>query len=67
MTPPADGALVLTIDIGSSSARAMLFDTQSRPAGLLEARRTYSMRTTPDGGVEGDPESLLALVVEILD
>src|SRR5579859_7267508 len=67
MTPPADGALVLTIDIGSSSARAMLFDTQSRPAGLLEARRTYSMRTTPDGGVEGDPESLLALVVEIID
>src|SRR5436190_15182053 len=67
MTPPADGGLVLTLDIGTSSARAMLFDTDARPVDGLVARRTYSMRTTPDGGVEGDPETLLALVGEILD
>jgi len=67
MTPPADGPLVLTIDIGTSSARAMLFDTRSRPAGDLEARRSYSMKTTPDGGVEGDPETLLGLVGEVVD
>jgi gluconokinase len=67
MTLPADGPLVLTIDIGTSSARAMLFDTQSRPAGTLEARRSYAMRTTPEGGVEGDPETLFGLVGEIID
>jgi gluconokinase len=67
MTPPADGGLVLTLDIGTSSARAMLFDAQARAVPELEARRTYSMRTTPDGGVEGDPETLLGQVGEILD
>ncbi|HVR82835.1 MAG TPA: gluconokinase [Planctomycetota bacterium] len=67
MTPPVEGPLVLTIDIGTSSARAMLFDAQSRPAGDVEARRAYSMRTTPDGGVEADPEALLRLVGEIID
>lgn len=67
MTPPADGGLVLTLDIGTSSARALLFDAAARPVGDLEARRTYAMRTTPDGGVEGDPETLLSQVGEVLD
>src|SRR5579864_1322900 len=67
MTPSADGFFVLTLDIGTSSARAMLFDSQARPVDDLEARRTYSMRTTLDGGVEGDPETLFGLVGEIID
>jgi gluconokinase len=67
MTPSADGLFVLTLDIGTSSARAMLFDSQSRPVGDFEARRTYSMRTTLDGGVEGDPETLFGLVGEVID
>lgn len=67
MTPPADGPLVLTLDIGTSSARAMLFDAGARPVAGIESRRPYSMRTTPDGGVEGDPETLFGLVGEALD
>jgi len=67
MTPSADGPLVLTLDVGTSSARAMVFDAAARPVAGLEARRTYSLRTTPDGGVEGDPDTLLARTGEILD
>src|SRR5882672_3541812 len=67
MTPHADGALVLTLDIGTSSARAMLFDSSARAVDGIVGRRTYSMRTTPDGGVEGDPAQLLGLVVETVD
>jgi len=67
MTPTAESPLVLTLDVGTSSARAMLFDRNARPVQGLEARRTYAMSTTPDGGVEGDPETLLRLVAEALD
>jgi len=67
MTPTADAPLLLTLDVGTSSARAMLFDREALPVEGLEARRTYSMTTTPDGGVEGDPEMLLRLVAETVD
>ncbi|MBV8878793.1 MAG: gluconokinase [Planctomycetaceae bacterium] len=67
MTPPAEDPLVLTIDIGSSSARALVYDRAARAVPDLEARRTYAMRTTPDGGVDADPESLLSLVGEVVD
>jgi gluconokinase len=67
MTPPADGDFVLTLDVGTSSARAVLYDAGARAVDDVEARRVYSMRTTPDGGVEGDPEALLALVAETVD
>jgi len=67
MTRAAEGPLVLTIDIGSSSARALLFDAAARAVDGFEARRPYSMRTTPDGGVDCDPDFLLGLVVEAVD
>jgi len=67
MTRTADGALVLTLDIGSSSVRALLFDAGARPVDGFEARRPHAMRTTPDGGVECDPEFLLGLVVDAVD
>src|SRR5258706_16064308 len=65
--PPADGPLVLTLDIGTSSARAMLFGTDARPLDVLEARRTYAVRTTPDGGAELDAAVLLRHVEESID
>lgn len=67
MTPPADGPLVLTLDIGTSSARALLFDARARPLAGLEARRTHSVTTTPDGGAELDPEFLVRQVEETVD
>src|SRR6185436_7021140 len=67
MTPPADGPLVLTLDIGTSSVRALLFDARARHVDGLEARRTHSVATTPDGGAELDPAFLLRQVEETLD
>jgi len=65
MTPTAD--LVLTLDIGTSSVRALLFDGGARVVDGLEARRTHAVRTTPDGGAELDGPVLLREVEEVLD
>jgi gluconokinase len=67
MTPSAEPPLVLTLDIGTSSARALLFDRNARPVEGLEARRTHSVKTTPDGGAELDAGSLLLQVEEMID
>jgi len=65
MTPTAD--LVLTLDIGTSSVRALLFDATARVVEGLEARRTHAVRTTPDGGAELDATVLLREVEEAID
>src|SRR5678809_757256 len=65
MTPTAD--LLLTLDIGTSSVRALLFDGDARVVEGLEARRTHAVRTTPDGGAELDPKGLLREVEEVID
>src|SRR5262245_27882545 len=68
MTPPAaEDALVLTLDIGTSSVRALLFDRSARHLPGLEARRTHAVRTTPDGGAVLDAATLLREVEEVLD
>lgn len=58
---------VLSIDVGSSSVRASLFDARARSVPDMEARRACSVRATPDGGAEFDPMALLALVGEAID
>jgi gluconokinase len=68
-TPPAPAArppLVVTVDVGSSSVRALCFDAAGR-ALPVEAQVPYEMDTTPDGGVEIDAERLAALVDEALE
>jgi gluconokinase len=67
MTPPADAPLVLTLDIGTSSARALIFDRNARPLEGLGARRTHSVTSTPDGGAELEAGFLLRQVEETLD
>lgn len=59
--------LVLTLDIGTSSLRAMLFDSRGRALADHWAQISYEMRTTPDGGVESDAEVLLARAEEAID
>ncbi len=56
--------LVLTLDMGTSSVRAMLFDRQGRPRPGAEAQIAYAQRTSSDGGVETDAEPLLMLTVQ---
>jgi len=68
MTPTAaESPLVLTLDVGTSSVRALLFDRGARHLDGLEARRQHGVRTTPDGGAELDPLLLLREVEEAID
>jgi gluconokinase len=58
--------VVVALDVGSSSVRALAFDARGRSLGL-ECQRPYEPETTPDGGVEIDAERLVALSAEMLD
>ena len=55
--------LILTLDMGTSSVRAMLFDVRGRALPDAEVQLPYAQRTTADGGVEADAETLLELTV----
>lgn len=59
--------LVLALDIGTSSVRALLFDQAGRPVGGLVAERTHAPRITPDGGAEFDPAVLLDRTAAVID
>ena len=59
-------ALILTLDMGTSSVRAMLFDTRGRALPGAEVQNAYAQTTTADGGVQTDAEKLLDLTVDCL-
>jgi gluconokinase len=61
-----DGGVV-AIDVGSSSARASLFDARGEPLAGRFHRSPYEPRLTADGGVEHDPAVLFDAVVACLD
>ncbi len=48
--PAVEPPLIVTLDVGTSSVRAFLFDRLGRGVEGVEGRRAYEMRTTPDGG-----------------
>lgn len=58
---------VLVLDIGSSSARALLFDEQARPVPGALAHRPYQIDTTPPGAATLDAVTLRAVVEAVLD
>lgn len=53
---------VLALDIGTSSVRAGLYGEDGRSLPGAAARLPHQVRYLPDGGVEADPDILLALV-----
>ena len=59
--------LTLTIDIGTSSTRVMLWDTQGAECEGVRAQTPYVMHTAADGTVEMSAEELLAHVSECMD
>ena len=63
----AEAPLALTLDVGTSSTRSLLFDSQGRRISDVGARVTYTVHTTPDGGAELDPDEVLSAVVDCLD
>jgi len=58
-THSADAPLILALDIGTSSVRALLFDAQVRQVQIPLARRENQLHVSQDGTSELDPDQLL--------
>jgi len=58
---------VVAIDLGTSSARSVLYDAEANTVEGMYAQIPYQMTTTPDGGVEIDANHLLDLVYRVID
>lgn len=67
ITDQAEPPLVVSIDIGTSSIRASIFDRTGRSVEGMEARGAHEIQTTSEGAAEADPDALLHLVFECLD
>lgn len=63
MNPP----YILTLDIGSSSVRATVYDSSARAIPETSTQIKYDFRTTPDGGSEMDADVLLAHCFAAID
>src|SRR5439155_182760 len=58
--------MVIALDVGTSSARATLYDGAGRPVPGRFHQIPYAPALTPGGGVEHDPSRLLDAVVACL-
>jgi gluconokinase len=59
--------MVIALDLGTSSARATLYDARGRAVDARFHQVPYAPATTPDGGVEHDPAVLLEAAATCLD
>jgi len=59
--------MVIALDVGTSSARASLYDAAGRPIPGRFRQISYEPTVTRDGGVEHDPTRLLEAVAACLD
>lgn len=62
-----EGPLILTLDIGSSSARAALYDGHGRALPGLSAQEPYEIRGSVAGAAEADPDMLIARAAACID
>jgi gluconokinase len=60
-------SVVVALDVGSSSARAALFDTRGEALPDRFHQVKYEPHVTADGGVEHDPAALLEAIATCLD
>ncbi len=58
---------IVSLDIGTSSVRALLYDSSFSLYEGLGAQKKYELTTKPDGSVEVDPNILIQLTFECLD
>lgn len=63
----AEAPLVLAIDIGSSSVRALMFDARGYQVRHSEHQVPYRLHTTSDGASQADPGFVMELVFECVD
>lgn len=59
--------VILSLDIGTSSTRALLWDLQGDLVKPCEAQIKYAIRTTPDGGAEIPAEEALQYAADCID
>jgi gluconokinase len=59
--------MVIALDVGTSSARASVYDAAGRVVAGRFHQAPYQPTVTPDGGVEHDPALLLDAVATCLD
>lgn len=65
--PGIQGPSVLTLDIGTSSVRAILFDAGGKAIAGSTAQRQIRPHTTTDGGATFDAQEMLAAVTDVID
>jgi gluconokinase len=58
---------ILSVDLGSSSVRAELYDGSGTRQEGTETKLAYELQYTPDGGVAKDADELLDLVARAID
>jgi gluconokinase len=58
---------VLALDIGTSSVRALLFDTRAKAVPDASAQVPYQPRVAADGTAEVNPNTLVRLVQQAID
>ena len=63
----SEGARIVSVDVGSSSVRAELYDDSGNGIDGTEVKLDYEFEYTPDGGAEKDADELLDLVVRAVD
>jgi gluconokinase len=64
--PPSADPILVALDVGSSSVRAIAFGPEGHALGV-ECQRPYEPTTTPDGGVEIDADWLAGQAADVLD
>lgn len=63
----AEDPLILSLDIGTSSVRAALFDGIGRPVTGVLSRQEHKLHTAPDGTSEANPDALLETLWHCVD
>jgi gluconokinase len=63
----AEAPFILTLDAGTSSARALLYDARGRAVEGLVAQERYSIHSGADGAVEDDPDAALERIWRCVD
>jgi sugar (pentulose or hexulose) kinase len=56
--------MILTLDVGSSSVRTLLYDVQGREIAGVGTHIPYVLHTTADGSVEIDADELARLATQ---
>ncbi|MDQ6699382.1 MAG: gluconokinase [Acidobacteriota bacterium] len=64
MAQPANNVTIVTLDIGTSSTRTLLFDAYGKQVEGFGAQLPYHVTTTPDGGWEVDADQLTDLAAQ---